>query len=256
MLRPKYTSALLKGTGALDDVMTLLDGWKPGMSGEQLGRVASEMLGKRTRQRAADVARVFSQRLLVEEGRPARMLQRLRVHGAAPADLRLLLFVFTARANTILQDYVTEVYWPRYQAGAQALPRAAADAFLHEAEQQGRIAEWSLSTKVHVAQNLNGTLTDFGLLTATPPGARRFTTPVLSDVVVGALVYEARERGVSDDHLVDLHEWALFGLERYDVVQLLHRLSRRGHLTVQDAGHLVRIYWPYPSLDAALDALV
>ena len=252
----KYTSALLKGTGALDDVMVLLDVWRPGMSDEQFARVASEVLGKRTRQRTYDIARVFAQRLLVEEGRPASVLQRLRAGGAAPGDVRLLLFVFTARANTILHDYVTDVYWPQYRAGAQALPRSAADAFLHEAEQEGRIEGWSESTKVHVAQNLNGTLADFGLLTSTPPAARRFTTPVLSDVVAGTLVYEARARGVGEDHLVDLKEWALFGIERYEVVQVLHRLSRRGHLTVQDAGHLIRIFWPYPSLAAALDALL
>ena len=180
----------------------------------------------------------------------------MRAAGASASDFRLLLFLHTARAQPILHDYVTRVYWPLYGAGAQGLPRAAADAFLERALEAGEVEPWSETTRIHMAQNLNGTLTDFGLLTATPPSNRRFTPPVVSDLVAGYIAYDGHDAGYGDTALAEHPDWALFGLDRYAAVQTLHRLGRAGHLLVQDAGDLLSISWTYPSLDAALDALV
>ena len=47
--------------------------------------------------------------------------------------------------------------------------------------------------------------------------------------------------------------WALFGLDRFAVLQELRKIS--AHLIVQSAGDLVRIAWKYKSMEDCIDGI-
>jgi hypothetical protein len=50
-------------------------------------------------------------------------------------------------------------------------------------------------------------------------------------------------------------DWALFGLTRTDVLDELKRLALQGHVIVQVAGDVVRIGWPYTSMEEVADVI-
>ena len=58
-----------------------------------------------------------------------------------------------------------------------------------------------------------------------------------------ALAYELHFSGAGDNTVIGHPDWALFGLERKDVIAELRRLSLKGVFIVQTAGDVVRIGW-------------
>ena len=50
-------------------------------------------------------------------------------------------------------------------------------------------------------------------------------------------------------------DWLLFGLEREDVLAELKRLALHGLFIVQAAGEVVKISWPYKSMEELIDVL-
>ena len=56
-----------------------------------------------------------------------------------------------------------------------------------------------------------------------------------------------------DSNLLEHPDWALFGLDRYAVLQELRKIS--AYLIVQSAGDLVRIAWAHKSMEDFIDAI-
>lgn len=254
-----YTTALSKGQGAIAETLALLQHWSPGMSAEALTRATVDegLLARATANRARDLARcVFARRLLADDGKPAAQLRHLVDAGADRDIVRQLLFVFTARAHRILRDFVVDVYWPLCREGAPRMGRSEADRFIRDAKADGRIdPPWSPAMSERAAQNLTGTLSDFGLLEAKRATVRAtLPFPILAGTTL-FLAHEIHFAGFSDNSILDAADWKLFGLARADIVGQLERVSRRDHFMVQYAGDLLRIGWRYEAMEACLDAI-
>ena len=251
-----YTAALIKGQGLVPETTALLAQWRPGvpvatLAAEALG---GGLLGRSTETRTRDIVAAFARRYLVDDARPARVLQRLA--DARPEVVRQLMFLYTARAYPILHDAVVEVYWPRSAAGAVQVGLADVLALIRDGEDRGAISPpWSEATRRRVASNVLGTLADFGLL-AGSASARRDVRPyhLLPETAL-VLAHEVRADGFSDTSVLEHPDWRLFGLDRDGAAQHLIRLGHDGHLIAQYAGDLLRVSWTHDSLDAALDAI-
>lgn len=251
-----YTAALIKGQGLVPETSTLLAQWQPGVPVATLASEARDggLLGRSTEARTRDIVAAFARRYLVDGARPARVLRRLS--GTRPEVARQLMFLYTARAYPVLHDAVTEVYWPRYGAGAVQIGLADILALIRDGEARGAIdPPWSETTRRRVASNVLGTLADFGLL-AGSSSARRDVRPyrLLPETAL-VLAYEVHADGFSDSSVLEHPDWALFGLDRDGVAQHLVRLGDDGHLIAQYAGDLLRVSWTHDSLDSALDAI-
>ena len=254
-----YSTELSKGQGAITETLTLLEHWQPGEHRQALAqRIRDQgILGRATANRVDDlVQRVFVRRYLVEEDRPAVYLKRLLAGQADPALIRQLMLIYTARQHPILRDFLGLVYWPRYHDGARLLARADAEAFIKEAQADGRIATaWSASMQERVARNLVGTLGDFGLVENTRQTVRHLLPYRLLPTTALYLAHEIHFRGVGDNSIPVDPDWALFGLTREAVVEMLERVSRGGHFIVQYSGELLRIAWRYRTMEECLDGL-
>jgi hypothetical protein len=115
-----YTTQLGAGLGLIAETVRLLDLWETGMTGQRLLRIALESGAFATisaRRLRNIVIEAFAPRYLVDEARPARVLKILLGRIPQP-DQRQMLFLYTCRANPILADFICEVYWQRYGAGA------------------------------------------------------------------------------------------------------------------------------------------
>ncbi len=250
----RYSTELSKGQGMVEETRALLELWQPGVSVVELKRRARDRgaLGRATALRVEDiVGRVFARRYLHGDPPPAQHLRALAEYGVSWRDLTPILFIYTARAHPILADFVTQVYWPRYAAGATTIARQHAIDFIDRAASDGKIAPaWSTTMTLRVARYLTGCLTDFGLTGTDRAGVRPLQTFRLDDLTALFLAHELHFSGTGDSAIVAHPDWQLFGLEYRDVVRVLDRVARR-HFIAQFAGDLVRITWTYRTPEEA-----
>jgi hypothetical protein len=243
----------------IPETMDLLRLWEPGLIPAQLvDRVVEAGLFSRTTARRARnlVAEMFAPRYLAARGAIAVRLKHLLEHRFSHHALTQVFFLYTARAQQIFGDFVTEVYWPKYSAGAASLSRDDAGQFIRRSMDMGRMQKrWSESTIRRVSNYLLGCCADFGLLAE----GRRAERPIhrfsLRAEVSLYLVYDLHFAGHSDMAVIRHPDWRLFGLEVPEVLRLVKTLSQDGHLLIQASADLVQVSWKYRTMEECLGAL-
>ena len=257
MTEELYNVHLAKGQGMIPETILLLNLWRPGVSALELrNQVITEgLLPKATAYRTSDlVRRVFAQRYLAENDAPAKWLKKLVSGGWQGDKLSQLFLIYTARANLILRDFIAEVYWPHYRAGAHLIHRQEGLNFLKSANAAGKFRnQWSDAMQTKVVRYLFASLSDFRLTRNLPKNQREILPFTILPTTTAFLAYELHFTGVSDSNLLEHPDWALFGLDRYAVLQELRKIS--AYLIVQSAGDLVRIAWAHKSMEDFIDAI-
>jgi hypothetical protein len=255
----KYTTELSKGQGAISETLAVLEIWEPGMKVSDLKQVVlnSGTIARATALRVKDiVGRVFASRYLVDEGRPAAYLKRLLQGGLRPTQLTQIFLIYTCRAHDILHDFICEVYWQKYAAGAKYIQRQDALDFIEAATTMGVISpRWSDTMMLRVARYLTGCLSDFGLAGEDKSGKRELIPFAITPLALLYLVHEMHFRGAHDDAIINHPDWKIFGLEPRDVVNELQRVANP-HFILQYSGELLRVSWSNKTMDEALDAII
>ncbi len=252
-----YNVHLAKGQGMIPETIMLLNLWQPGVLAPELRNkvVADGLLPKATAYRTSDiVTRVFAPRFLCGGDSPAKWLKKLVSIGWQTDRLSQLFLIYTARANLILRDFICDVYWPHYRAGAHLIHRQEGANFLRSASAAGKFRnQWSEAMQAKVVRYLFASLSDFRLTRDLPKHQREILQFTPLPTTMAYLTYELHFSGVSDTSLLDHPDWALFGLDRFAVLQELRKIS--AHLIVQSAGELVRISWPYKSMEDCINGI-
>lgn len=254
----KFTLGLAKGASAIEETRALLLAWQPGEDEQTfLIRVReSGLLGRRTARRTRDlVFPVFRHRLLRPTDQPARCLKRIAAQNGNAPTFKELLFLYTARAEALLYDFVVERFWPAGHAGDLYLRLEDVQDFLREAVEDGRLPQpWTPSTQVKVSRTVLGSLRDFGLLHQDSRGRREIVLYRPTDFTVAYLAHELHRASLTDAALAEHPDWGLFGLTRERTLDRLDALGERAGLVVQRAGSVVRMTWLYATLDEVIDA--
>ena len=253
-----YTTNLQAGLGLVGETKALLEIWQSGMSVSQLNQKAldsgrfPQMTARRLRNL---VAEGFAPRYLVDSGTPARHLKRMISH-LTTAELNQMLLLFTSRVQAILADFIRNVYWSRYTRGYSEITNADAKSFVEEAIREGKTSErWSASTIQRVGTYLTRCCADFGLLDSGGRSARRILPFRISDKAATYLAYDLHLKGLGDNAVLNHEDWSLFGLTKFDVLELMKRLSLRGLMVVQAAGEVVRLNWKFQNMESVCDVL-
>ncbi len=254
-----YTTQLQAGLGMIAETLDLLRLWEPGLIPAQLADRAVEtgLFSRATARRARNlVAEMFAPRYLVDGCAVASRLKTL-VERRFPHDaLVQLFFLQTARAQQVFGDFIIEVYWPKYMAGATALTKSDAANFIHRALDAGRMKKrWSESTIERVSGYLLGCCIDFGLLVSGRRNERAIQRFSIRAEAALYLAYDLHCMGLSDMAVVHHPDWRFFGLETQEVTRLMKTLSFDGHLLIQSSADLVQISWKYRTMEECLDAL-
>lgn len=230
----------------VDETRVLFELWTPGVGSVDLYQAALEsgqFPAMSARRLQNLVTECFSPRFLSQEGRPAGFLKAL-LPVLSGRDLEQLLMVYTCRANAILANFIRGVYWPAYSSGREFLTNQDAREFVVRANQQGFTTKpWSESTIRRVSGYLTGTCADFGLLERGAKSSRKVLSCHIEPKAAIALAYDLHFSGIGDNTIIGHNDWALFGLERADVIAELRRLSLKRVFLVQTAGDVVRIGW-------------
>lgn len=246
MKQRKYTTQLQAGLGMVDETRALLDLWTPAMTAAHINQVALEsghFPGVSARRLRNLVTECFHPRLLNDGGRSAEFIKTLR-EVLSSREFEQMLFVYTCRANAILADFIREIYWPAYSSGRDVLSNSEAREFVTRANQQGLTTKpWSDTTIRRISAYLTGTCADFGLLERGTRSVRKVLPFRIEPHTAIALAYDLHFCGLGDNTVIAHPDWALFGLDRTDVISEMKRLSLMGVFLVQTAGDVVRIGW-------------
>jgi len=255
----RYTIALCKGAALVDETRTLVQHWTSGEEiGEFVDRVLHDnVLARATAYRTKDIVRrVFARRFLVPTDAPARHLKKLLDNGLPRKFFSEALFVYAARADRLLYDFTTEVFWPACRKGRSVLTKEDVLAFLAEATDRRRIEHpWSSNVRAKMAPRVLSTLRDVGFLREERRGHREIVSYHLSDEGVAYLAYELHDTGLSDSAMCEHPDWRLFGLDRGRVLGRLDNLGEDKGMLVQRAGSVVQITWRYESAEELIDGL-
>ena len=254
----QYTAKLQAGLGLILETKLLLQIWEPELSVSTLYKeaLASGQFSNVTARRLRNiVVECFAPRYLSNDAAPARHLKIL-LPSLTSEELYQFLLLFTCRANVILADFIRQVYWPRYVVGDRELDNEVARAFVRRAVDDGKtIKRWADSTIKRIAGNLTGCCADYGLLEDGVRRKRRFLPSHLADKLIVYLAYDLHYQGLGDNSLLHHPDWALFGLEREEVLAELKRLSLNGGFLLQFGGGMVRVGWKYSDMEAICHVL-
>jgi hypothetical protein len=254
-----YTTQLQAGLGMVSETMALLRLWAPGLIPAHLADRAVEtgLFSRTTARRTRNiVAEMFAPRYLANGGSAATRLKYLLENQFPPDSLAQLFFLQTARAQQVFGDFVIEIYWPKYSAGADVLTKEDAQRFIHRALDAGRMPRrWSESTIRRVSGYLLGCCIDFGLLTEGGRATRAIKRFSIRKDVALYIAYDLHFTGLSDMAVVQHPDWRLFGLEVQEVINLMKNLSHDGHLLIQSMADLVQVSWKYHTMEECLVAL-
>ena len=249
----QYTTQLQAGLGMVRETISLLRLWEPGDTAPTLAQkaVSQGVFSRSTARRTLNIVReMFAPRFLCDDARPARALKRLLEATAPPEDLSQLFFLHTARAQAVFADFVTQIYWPRYMAGASRITRSEAQTFIERALDSGRMRKrWNPSSIRRVSAYLLGCSADFGLIRGSGRPDWAITRFAIRPTVANYLAHDLHFSGLSDFALTRHPDWRLFGLEPHEVVNQLKNLAHDGHLIIQAATDLVQITWKYKSME-------
>ena len=252
-----YTTQLQAGLGLLEETRQLLQVYQTGMSASQLyeAALASGRFPLVTARRLRNiVAECFAPRYMRDPYVAARL--KSLVDRLTTAELNQLLFIYTARANLVLADFVREVYWARYSAGRNDLQLEDARTFIANSVREGKTQKpWSETTIKRISSYLMGCCADYGLLTTTGRNQRSIAAYRILPKVTAYLAYDLKFSGLGDNQIVSSSDWDLFGLERADVRDQLKRLSLQGLLIFQAASDVVHIGWTYKSMEELIDVI-
>lgn len=254
-----YTTQLQAGLGMIPETLDLLRMWEPGMIPARLAQKVVEdgLFSRTTARRARNLAvEMFAPRYLGNQGEAAARLKLLQEHRFSHEALVQLCYLYTARAQQIFGDFVIEVYWPKYSAGAAYVSRNDAESFVLRALDSGRMSvRWSESTVRRVSGYLLGCCADFGLVADAGRSQRAIQRFSIRPEVALYLAHDLHFAGVSDTAIVQHRDWLLFGFEPGEVLTRLKSLSHDGHFLVQSSGELVQVSWRYRSMNECLHAL-
>lgn len=253
-----YTTQLQAGLGLIEETRTLLDIWQPHMSANDLFKHALErgcFANISARRLRNIVCECFAPRYLVSGDYPAGILKRLRGI-LSTGSFAQLMFLFTARANLILADFVRQVYWPAYAGGRDHLSNEDAEDFVVRANQDGKMAKpWSDGTVYKVSRYLTGCIADFGLLESSRSSTRRILHFQVELSTALILAYDLHFSGLGDNAVISHPDWELFGLECDEVRDEFKRLSMKNHLLAQTAGDVIRISWNHADWEELIDVI-
>lgn len=253
-----YTTKLQAGLGLIDETKLLLDIWDASLDTTSLYKSAlnsGQFPHVSARRLRNIVAECFAPRYLVEDAQPAKIL-KAHQNLFSSVELTQLFCLYTCRANTILADFIRQIYWDKYSSGYETISSEDAKDFVIRAVQDGKTAKsWSESTIKRVSSYLTGCCVDFGLLEKMRKKERRILPFRIELKISAILAHDLHFSGLGDNAVVEHKDWAIFGLEPQDVREELKRMSLKNYIMVQSAGDVTRLEWSFKSMEECLDVI-
>ena len=248
-----YNSNLLKGTGLIQEMLVLIDEYNQGESAQNFQkRVLEEgILSKSTDNRTIDVVRnIFRTRFLDQKLDITTYIKSMRDEYVSMDVIIQLFLVYTCRANPILADFISQVYYAHTKSGNSKITAEDPKVFIRSAIGDGRIqTSWSSSTIEKVSEHINACLIDFGLVDK----SKQILPFRAIDLTVNYLFHELHFQGYSDMEILHHRDWQIFDLDSSSLAPIAERISFRGTFIFQFSGEILKIGWNYDNMEEFLE---
>ena len=260
MANPKseqfYTTQFGAGLGLVEETKLLLALYDERMTTTELYDIAlnSGLFPTVSARRLRNIiAECFSPRY-IKPG-VAVVLKKLEPVTSSSGFVQLLL-IHTAQANRVLQEFITEVFWPKYSGGQDAINGDDARDFIINAVREGKTQKpWADSVIKRVSSYLLGCCADYGLLSSGRVSKRTIQPVRLQQSTALYLSHWLHFSGLGDNAVINHECWKLFGLEPFDVREELKKLAKNGWMIVQSAGDVTRISWQLKTMEDVIDVI-
>jgi len=253
-----YTTQLQAGLGRISQNISLIRLWEEGDTVSSLCERAEnsgefpKVTGRRLRN---IVAEMFAPRFLQPDSTAARNLNQL-IDILPQKAIEQFIYLYTARAQEIFHDFVTEVYWTAYEGGRSSIEATEIRNFIENALIDGKMRKnWEESTIKRVSGYLGGCCLDFGLVTRKPPSSYLINSLYIEKDIALYLAHELKFSGISDTAIASHRDWGLWGMSKSDVISQLKNLSNEGHFMLQDGAGLTEISWQYENMEEVFHAV-
>jgi len=225
-----------------------------GVNGQQDIIVAENLLGKRTRARAADtLRRAFLPRFV--NGRPPhawKIVRELEDRNLPVEVLRPVYYWITARSEHLLYDFLCTELFHHSKSRTQSIVTEDVCGWI--SAQLTRCGKhWSQTVTTRVARGVLATLRDFGILEGA--SKKRIAPVYLSVESFAYIAFALHQEGVSGPHLVEHRDWVLFLCSPPVVERMFLEADRNGLLRFHAAGKIVRIDFPATSFGEMADVV-
>lgn len=236
----RYTTRLQKGGALLGDMRLLVRSWEDGPVDHQREQgILTNVLGKATRARAADVyRRTFLPRFVHGPMANAwRFVRPLEDNESPIAIIRPIYFWISAKAEPLLYDFCIEMLFELRQRGLHSVTTDETAGWIRR-----RMPSWTPTVGLKVARGLLAALRDFGILEGT---TRKTISP--NSIPTAAICYIGfllHQLGARAGQILHHGDWRLFLLSADDLERQFLEAHQQGLLEFQAAGSTIRITFP------------
>lgn len=243
----KYTYGLAKGCALIEETLALLSLCKQDTTRDSLAAYVHEsnFLSKCTEQRSQDIVKlVFYPRYMKQNPKVALWLRTIREKGLMLSQFKQLLFLYTARENAVIYDYIITNLNDSRRNGVDKLPKRDIASFIDRVVEE-RLAQWGEAVRKRNSGYVKSVLVDFGII-----NNRDDILPFeISNFTVLYLMHELHFAGLSDAAIWNHEDWQLFGLDKYATLECIMQQNIKGGYIAQSTGDLITISWNYQSME-------
>ena len=244
-----YNTNLAKGTGFINETLTLMEFYEQGESkSDFLARcIAANILDKSTEHRTKDIINlVFFDRYWRGDKNVIHRLKSMRHNGLSLEALKTLLFIYTARANRVLYDFVKEITALNQN---ERITTSIANQFILKSISFNLAPSWSDSMIKRVSSYLLSCLKDFDLLNS----ENYLTSSFPDQKVINYILHELHFEGHRDAEIIRDEVWGLLGLSDQQVIKEVEKISFRGTFIFQYSGEIIKIGWRYKNMEEFIE---
>lgn len=243
----KYTYGLAKGCALIEETLALLSIYQEGMTKEALAQYVHEcnFLSRCTAKRSEDIVKlVFYPRFMKCNPMIPVWLRMIREKGLMLSQFKQLLFLYCARENAVVYDYILQNLNEMKRSNIEKLPKNDTLFFIEGIVENG-MAEWGEAAQKRNSGYIKSVLMDFELI-----NKKNDILPYeISDFTVLYLMHELHFEGLSDAAVWNHEDWQLYGMDKYATLDRIMQLNLKGGFIAQSTGDLITISWNYQNME-------
>lgn len=243
----KYTYALGKGCGLIEETLTLLAVCDEHTTRDSLAQCVHEqnLLSKCSDMRSMDIVKlVFYPRFMKHDSRVVLWLNAIRKKGLLLSQFKQLLMLYCARENAIMYDFIVNELNAMRVNQTQKLEREQILAFIKGIVDEGK-AKWGESAQKRQTSYIKSVLMDFDMVARNGD----ILPYEISNFALLYLMHELHFSGLSDMAIWNYEDWQLFGLDKYGLLQRIMDMNIKGGYIAQCSGELLTISWNYQTME-------
>ena len=161
-----------------------------------------------------------------------------------------LFLLYTCRANPILADFISDVYYLLIQNEKAIISTEDPRRFVQSALSDGRIqTTWSKSTIDRVGSHIIASLIDFDLIDK----SKQILPYRAHDLTVNYLLHELHFQGYSNMNILNHEDWKIYNLDPSSLAVIAEKLSFTGTFIFQYSGEILNIDWKYNNMEEFIE---